>query len=205
MHQVRLRLAGHRNFTHFQPSFCHLPFSYPSSRCYNSCKLDSSLEISIVHRRSGNNAISSVLNSLDSGTDILSASKRVPLVILDQAILADELVILRAKEFQTLLWMYLACLKDHLAFNWYLSLVWVSRGYRIHHNLHLINSFSSLHYLFSVLVLLWHLTLLLLVSLDFIIFLISLILILIEVGIFLLAIVFFIFKLVLIYLLWIAI
>jgi hypothetical protein len=57
------------------------------------------------------------LNSLGSGTDIFSASKRVPLMILDQAILADELVILSAKEFKTLLWMYLACLKDHLAFN----------------------------------------------------------------------------------------
>jgi hypothetical protein len=49
-----------------------------------------------------------VLRSLGSGTDIFGASKRVPFMILNQTVLTDELVVLRAKEFKTLLWMYVA-------------------------------------------------------------------------------------------------
>jgi hypothetical protein len=49
-----------------------------------------------------------VLRSLGSGTDVFGTSKRVPFMILNQAVLTDELVVLRAKEFKTLLWMYVA-------------------------------------------------------------------------------------------------
>jgi hypothetical protein len=58
-----------------------------------------------------------VLRSLGSGTDVFGTSKRVPFMILNQAVLTDELVVLRAKEFQTLLWMNLARWKDQLPFN----------------------------------------------------------------------------------------